>query len=139
VDLAEALRRYLSQSPQTPLSGDYGAPLRPMVDPLAGRRSVGEMSTTQHLVGEVGKGLAEPFGKLGRVMTGQSQDRLSDLVGAAAGLAPIGPPGVGRVAGRVLKAGGEALESAIGRASAKGARALAGNAGGVEDKIRETQ
>ncbi len=62
---------------------------------------------------EVGKGLAagavEPFGALGRVMGGQSQEWLADVARAAVGLAPIGPPGVGKA----LKAGAGMLESGI--------------------------
>ncbi len=48
-------------------------------------------------------GLLEPFGKLGRFMTRQSTDPVGDIAAAAAGLAPIGPPGTGKA----LKAAGQ--------------------------------
>lgn len=56
----------------------------------------------------IAAGAVEPFGQLGRVMTGQSENIPMDLAGAAMGLTPIGPPG----AGRALRAGAEAVEPA---------------------------
>jgi len=120
VDYAEALRGFFGGNAQ-PDPG-YAGPLRQMIDPLAGKRSVGEMPSTQYAVKEVGRSAVEPFGQLGRLMTGTSQDTLADIVGAAAGLAPIGPPG----AGKALKAGAEVLEGA----AAKGAT------GGLGDFIK---
>jgi hypothetical protein len=129
VDYAEALRGFFGNAQPDP---GYAGPLRQMIDPLAGKRSVGEMPSTQYAVKEVGKGIAEPFGQLGRVMTGRSEDTLIDIVGAAAGLAPIGPPGVGKL----LKPAAEAAESAIARGAAKGAKAIASDTGGLNDFIK---
>ena len=114
MDLAEALRGYLGQGPATapPDTGDYAAPMRPMLDPLAGRRSVGEMPSTQEGLKAFGRSAVEPFGQLGRLMTGQSQDTLGDIVGAAAGLAPIGPPGAAKALGKLAKPAAEAAEAA---------------------------
>lgn len=101
MDYAEALRGFFGGGAQ-PDPG-YAGPLRQMIDPLAGKRSVGEMPSTQYAVKEVGRSAVEPFGQLGRLMTGQSQDTLADIVGAAAGLAPIGPPGAGKALKGALK------------------------------------
>lgn len=77
MDYASALRDLFS-SKSAPDPG-YAGPLRQMIDPLAGKRSVGEMPSTQSAVKEIGKSIAEPFGQLGRVMTGQSQEPWQDI------------------------------------------------------------
>lgn len=98
--LAGLLAPYLGIQP----ANDQAAP-RPMT--MAQPDVIGNRPDVQQAVRAAGAAAVEPFGQLGRVMTGTSQDTLGDIVGAAAGLAPIGPPG----AGRALKAGAEgALE-----------------------------
>jgi hypothetical protein len=116
MDLAEALRGYLGLGPATapPDTGDYAAPLRPMLDPLAGRRSIGEMPSRQESLKAFGRSAVEPFGQLGQLMTGQSQDTLGDIVGAAAGLVPIGPPGAAKALGKIAKPAAEAAERIVG-------------------------
>ena len=47
----------------------------------------------------------EPFGQAGRLATGGSEDVAGDLAGVGAAVAPIGPPGAGKVLGKAAGLG----------------------------------
>lgn len=72
---------------------------------------IGNRPDVQGMVKGFAQSATEPFGQLGSVMTGQSEHWPTDLAGAAAGLAPIGPPG----AGKLLKPAAEVVQSATGK------------------------
>lgn len=74
---------------------------------------IGNRPDVQEAVKAAGAGAAEPFGQLGRVMTGKSEEPLQDL--AMAGIGMIGPPG----AKTVLRSGVGAAETALGRIAGK--------------------
>ena len=57
----------------------------------------------------ISAGAVEPFGQAGRLMQGASEDPAGDLAGVGAAVAPIGPPGAGKVLGKVLGRGAEEL------------------------------
>ena len=73
-----------------PVDYDPFADMRIMVDPLAGKRSIGERADVQNAVKSFGASAVEPFGQLGRVMMGQSEQPFQDLAMAAIGLAAPG-------------------------------------------------
>src|SRR5580704_13504655 len=56
--------------------GDVDLPV--MVDPLAGQRSIGERPDVQQALQSTARSVAEPFGQLGRVMMGKSDEPLKD-------------------------------------------------------------
>ena len=91
--------------------GNTGVPKPGMALPSTSTQPIGERPDVKAAVKAAGASAVEPFGQLGRVMTGQSQDWPADLAGAAVGLAPIGPPG----AGKALKAGAELATDAASR------------------------
>jgi hypothetical protein len=126
VSYAGPLGDWLAQAPPAPPPRVMGKSLAQLLGPYLGIKApddaagprpmtmaqpdvIGNRPDVQAAVKAAGASAVEPFGQLGRVMTGTSQDTLGDIVGAAAGLAPIGPPGVGKA----LKAGAEAVESGM--------------------------
>ncbi len=124
VSYAGPLNQWLAQAPPQPpprvmgkslaeLLGPYlgitkpGQDIRPMG--VAQPDVIGNRPGVQEAVKSAGASAIEPFGQLGRVMTGASENMPMDIAGAALGLAPIGPPGKGAA----LKAGVEVAEGAL--------------------------
>lgn len=110
---------------------DYHRGVRPMA--MAEPPVIGNRADVQAAVRTAGRGFMEPFDKLGRVITGQSEHLPTDIAGAALGLAPIGPPG----AGKALVSGAQAIESAIARTAAQGTKAVASGIADLPRKIHE--
>ena len=70
---------------------DYAAGLRPMIDPLEGKRSIGESPAAKGMVDEVLKGLLEPFKQAGRVISGRSDNPVPEALLAGLGIAGTAP------------------------------------------------
>jgi hypothetical protein len=103
--------------------GDPGTPdddIRPMV--MAQPDVIGNRPDVQAGVRSAIKSAAEPFGQLGRVMTGQSRDTLGDIIGAGAAMIPIGPPGAGKVLKDVGRPLARDIASRMARAEEMGFR-----------------
>jgi hypothetical protein len=100
-----------------PVNHDPFVPQR-MVVPNA--PVIGNRPDVQQAVKDAAWGAVEPFGKLGKFMTGQSEHWPTDLAGAVAGLAPIGPPG---------------LKGALKPAATAATKAVAKEVGGLGDFI----
>src|SRR6202166_1982138 len=111
-----------------PRKPDYGRPLAnwlaasdqglpAMIDPLAGQRGIGDRPDMQNALKSFVAQAAEPFGQLGRVMMGRSEEPWQDLGGAMLGMA--GPPG-GMVAKPAAEAIGKAAVGATGRDALSG-------------------
>lgn len=66
-----------------------------MVDPLQDRRGVGTIPAVQEGVRSFGNSLIKPFDSFGKLLTGNSNDILGDMITVGAAALPIGPPGSG--------------------------------------------